>query len=77
MTVYNPQKIRDVILKCGLDYKELNGEDIIRYYVHPSGSLVQLDMNENYMEEEINLLVTQIRISLEQFEQLYKQTLVL
>ena len=77
LTVYNSQKIRDVILKCGLNYKELNEKDIIRHYVHPSGSIVQLDMNKNYLEEEINLLVTQIGLSLEQFEQLYKQTLVL
>lgn len=34
-------------------------------------------MNENYIEKEINLLVTQIGTSIEQFEQLYKQTLVL
>lgn len=77
MTVYNPQQIRDVILKCGLNYKESNEKDIMRNYIHPSGSVVQLDMNKNYAEEEINSLVTQIGISLEQFEQLYKQNLVL
>ena len=77
MTVYNPQQIRDVILKCGLNYKESNEKDIKRNYVHPSGSVVHLDMNKNYIEEEINSLVTQIGISLEQFEQLYKQNLIL
>ena len=76
MTEYIPQQIRDVILKCGMNYKEWNEKDTICYYVHPSGSIVQLNMKETYTEEEINLLVTQIGISLEQFEQLYKQTLV-
>lgn len=41
-----------------------------------SDSVIQLNMNEIYIEEEINLLVTQIGIFLEQFEQLYKQTLI-
>ncbi|HEY6536068.1 MAG TPA: hypothetical protein VIY08_09805 [Candidatus Nitrosocosmicus sp.] len=77
MTVYDLQQIRDVILKCGLNYKEVNEKDIKRNYVHPSGSIVHIDMNKKCAEEEINFLVTQIGISLEQFEQLYKQNLVL
>jgi hypothetical protein len=73
---YKSLQIRKVILNCGRNLKEfypINNNLGIRYYILPDGDVIELKMNENYIEEEINLLVIQIGISIEEFENLYKR----
>jgi hypothetical protein len=73
LKTYKSLQIRDVILNCGLGYREFYAYgDKIRYYSSPNNNFVELKMYETYIEDEIELLIEQIGISLEEFNRLYK-----
>jgi hypothetical protein len=46
--------------------------DKIRYYFNPDNRFVEVVMNYKYIEDEIELLVEQIGISLDEFNRLYR-----
>ncbi|MGI0000175.1 MAG: hypothetical protein ACRD6Q_03030 [Nitrososphaeraceae archaeon] len=69
-------QIRQVILKCGLNFQEfypISNEYDLRYYSNPENKFVELKMREEYLEEEIELLCPQIGISLEEFKELNRR----
>ena len=45
----------------------------LHYYFSPDARIVELKVHETYIEEEIELLVPQIGISLETFKELYQK----
>jgi hypothetical protein len=67
-------QIRDVILNCGKGFSEWNViQENIRYYYNPDNAFVELKMREDYIKEEIELLVELIGITFEDFEILYRK----
>ena len=76
MVEYKSLQIRKVILNCGRNFKEFYpiGDNLgLRFYFTPENEMVELKMRESYIEEEIELLVQQIGISLEEFKILYRK----
>lgn len=77
LTKYDPLRIRNVILNCGISYTERltePNEIKIRFYYTHDDRCVELKMNEEYLDEEIQLLCPIIGITKEQFNELYEKT---
>ena len=74
MEHYHPQTIRHVIKYLGKGFSEIYTphSNSIRYFQNKE-RLVELKMDEDYLDIEVELLCTQLGIRVEDFEVLYRK----